>query len=122
MKRSFAYLMGADMIAQSNRRLGNDILKSNRELGDRFESISEAEIKSKDRVDITLEEYENMKNKINSLSYEVDKLRNILERIEAPIDKEIIPDSIKTCWCDDIRNNRHIFRVEFAIDNFDLMY
>ena len=120
MKMSIAHLLGADTIAQSNRELGNDIIRSNRELGERLDNISKAEIKSKDRVDISLEEYESMKTKIKSLSYEVDRLSSILEKIEVPLDKEIIPDSIQTCWCDDIRNNRHIFRVEFAIDNFDL--
>ena len=120
MKMSIAHLLGADTIAQSNRELGNDILRSNRELGERLDNISKAEIKSKDRVDISLEEYENMKNQIGSLSYEVNRLSNILKRIEVPLDKEIIPDSIQTCWCNDIRSNRHIFRVEFAIDHFDL--
>lgn len=117
---SIAHLLGADTIAQSNRELGNDFLRSNRELGEKFENIFKAEIKSKDRVDISLEEYENMKNQIGSLSYEVDRLSNILKRIEVPLDKEIIPDSIQTCWCTDIRNNRHIFRIEFAIDDFNL--
>lgn len=120
MKRNIAHLIGADMIAQSNRELGNDILRSNREFGEKLKSISDAEIKSKDRVDISLEEYEYMKNTIKSLSYEVDRLSNILNRIEAPLDKEIIPDSVQTYWCDDAIRFRRIFRVEFAIDNFDL--
>lgn len=122
MKKGLAYLLGMDTIAQSNRELGNDIIRSNRELGEKLKSISNAEIKSKDRVDISLEEYENMKNQIKSLSHEVDRLSSILERIEAPLDKAIIPDSIRTCWCNDIMNCRHIFRVEFAIDNFDLRH
>lgn len=120
MKRNLAYLMGADMIAQSNKILGNDILNANRELGEKLENISKAEIKSRDRVDITLEEYENMKNKIKSLSYEVDRLSRILERIDVPLDKEIIPDSIRTYWCDDALHCRHKFIVEFAVNNFDL--
>lgn len=120
MKKSVAYLLGADMIAQSNRELGNDIVRSNRELGEKLENISKAEIKSKDRIDISLEEYESMKSQIKSLSYTVDKLSSILERIEVPLDKEIIPDSIRTFWCDDSMNFRRIFRVEFAIDDFDL--
>ena len=116
MKRSFAHLMGADMIAQSNRELGNDILKSNKELGDRLKSISEAEIKSKNRVDIALEEYEYMKDKIKSLSYEVDRLSNILKRIEVPLDEKIIPDSIITYWCDNHADFKRKFRIEFEVD------
>lgn len=116
MKRSVAHLIGADMIAQSNRELGNDIIKSNRELGEKLQSIFNAEIKSKDRVDITLEEYEHMKNKIKSLSYEVDRLSDILGRIEVPFDEKIIPDSIVTYWCDNHADFKRKFRVEFEID------
>lgn len=120
MKKNLAYLMSAGMIAQSNAKLGNDICKSNRELGEKLESISKAEIKSKDRVNISLEEYEKMKNEIKSLSSEVYRLSRILERIDVPLDKKIIPDSIRTHWCDDAINFRHKFIVEFAIDDFNL--
>ena len=120
MRSSTAYLMGANMIAESNRELGRDIYRSNRELSCTLKNISDAEIESKDRVNISLKEYESMKDKISSLSYQVDRLCEILKRIEAPLDKNIIPDSIRTCWCDDW--NRRIFRVEFAIDEFDLRY
>ena len=116
MKRSFAHLMGADMIAQSNRELGNDIIKSNRELGERLQRISDDEIKSKNRVNISLEEYERMKHEIKSLSYESDRLRDILERIEVPLDKEIVPDSIRSYWCDDRAEFKRKFRIEFDID------
>lgn len=121
MKKNLAYLMSADMIAQSNAKLGNDILNANRELGKKLEDISNAEIRSKDRVDISLEEYEKMKNEIKSLSSEVYRLSRILERIDVPLDKEIIPDSIRTYWCDDAINFRHKFIVEFAVNDFDLI-
>lgn len=116
MKMSIAHLLGADTLAQSNRELGNDILRSNRELGEKLDNISKAEIKSKDRVDISLEEYENMKNQINSLSYEVDRLSSILKRIEVPLDEKIIPDSIVTYWCDNHSAFKRKFIVEFEID------
>lgn len=120
MKMSIAHLLGADMVAQSNRELGNNILRSNRELGEKLKSISDAEIKSKDRVDISLEEYESMKNQIESLSYKVDKLSSILERIEVPLDKEIVPNSIRSYWCDDIFDFKRKFRIEFDIDHWNL--
>lgn len=104
------------MIAQSNRELGNNIVRSNRELGETLKRISNVEIESKNRVDITLKEYEDMKTKIKSLSYEVDRLRDILERIEVPLDEKIIPDSIVTYWCDNHENFKRKFRVEFDID------
>lgn len=121
MKKSTAFLMGAEMFTQSYNRLGNNILNANRELGEKLETISNAEIKSKDRVDISLAEYEKMKSKIRALSYEVDRLTHILKRIEVPLDKEIIPDSIETYWSEDAVNRRHIFNVRFAVNDFDLM-
>ena len=120
-KRYRVQLFSADMIAQSNRGLGNDIRQSNRELGEKLESISNAEIKSKDRVNISLEEYEKMKTEIRSLSYEVDRLTHILKRIDVPLDKEIVPNSIETYWCEDAMNRRHIFTVRFAVNDSDLM-
>ena len=117
MKMSVTHLLGADMIAQSNRELGNDIIRSNRELGDKLKSISNAEIKSKDRVDIILEEYESMKTEIKDLRHQVNRLCAIFEKIEAPIDRDIIPESVHTWWCDDHINFRRIFRVEFAIND-----
>ena len=117
-------LLGMDAIAKSNRQLGDDIIYSNRELSRTLKDISDAEIKSKNRVDITLEEYENMKDENRSLSYEVARLRNILERIEVPLDKEIVLDSIRTYWSDDIWDfkGKRKFRIEFEIDHWNLRH
>lgn len=112
--------LGTDMIAKSNMQLGEDVLQANRELGRTLKDISDAEIKSKDRVDITLEEYENMKKQIRSLSYEVEKLSDILRRIEVPLDKEIVPDSIRSYWCDDALDFKRKFRIEFDIEHWNL--
>ena len=106
----------AILIARYNEFLASSVDRSCLELGEKFKSISREEIKSKDRVDITLEEYENMKREINSLKSEVKYLGSILEKIEAPLDKTIIPDSIRTYYCDDYMNYRRAFRIEFAID------
>lgn len=113
-------LLGTDNIVESNRQLSDDIWRANKQLSNTLQNISDADIKARDRVNITLEEYESMKNKISSLSYEVDRLRKILERIEAPLDKEIIPDSIRSYWCDDIRDFKRKFIVEFEIEHWNL--
>jgi hypothetical protein len=120
MTKAYAYLKGAQAVAKSNDRLADTIACSNRRLGEKLESISQAEIKSKDRVDITLEEYERMKSEIKRLTYENEGMREILGKIEAPLDKKIIPDSIRTWYCEDIMNCRNIFHVEFAIDEWDM--
>ena len=46
----------AASVARSNAELGAKISNSNRELGTTLEKISQAEIKSKDRVNIPMEE------------------------------------------------------------------
>lgn len=120
MNRNQAYLIGADMIVRSNRDLGNVIARSNREYAQKLEEISKAEIKSKDRVDITLEQYEAMKDEIESLTYEVERLRNILVRIDIPIHLNIIPDSIETSYCKDHLNYKRIFDIRFAVDEGEM--
>lgn len=120
MDRNLAYLIGADMIVQGNRDLGNVIAKSNREYAEKLEKISKAEIKSKDRVNITLEEYENMKKQIERLDYEVCRLQSILKKIEVPFELDIIPDSIETNYCTDHLNFRKIFNVRFAYNDWEV--
>lgn len=127
MNKKQAYLMGANMVAQSNRDvaqsnrdLGNLIAKSNKEYNEKLEEISKAEIKSKNRVDISLEEYETMKKQIEWLEYEVYRLQNIMKKIEIPYDLDIIPDSIETTYCDDHLNFRKIFNIRFAVDDFEI--
>lgn len=110
----------ACLIAIYNDVLSESIAKVSHDFGRKLESISEEEIKARDRVDIALEEYENMKLKIRSLESEVRYLCSILEKIEAPIDKKIIPDSIRTYYSDDYENFRRVFKVEFAIDGMEL--
>lgn len=117
---NMASFLGTDRIAKSNIQLGKDIIRAGREYGETLRDISEAEIKSKDRVDITLKEYERMKDEICSLSYENKRLRYILERIEAPLDKEIVPNSIRTYWCDSPFEFKRRYRIEFDIDNWNL--
>lgn len=120
MRKAYAYLIGANTIARSNDRLADTIDTSNRKLGERLESISQAEIKSKNRVDISLEEYENMKHTIEKLTFDNECMREVLNRIEAPLDKKIITDSIRTYYCEDPMNHRYVFNVEFAIDEWDM--
>ena len=117
MNRNLVYVIGANMIAQSNRDLGNVIAESNREHGRKLEEISKAEIKARDRVDITLEEYESMKNQIKWLDYEVHRLQSIFEKIQVPYELDIIPDSIETTYCTDHLNFRKIFNVRFAYND-----
>ena len=118
MNEKQVMLFAADMIANSNSELARNISDSNRELGKKLECISKEEIRSRDRVDITLEEYERLKSQIDRLTIEVDRLRSILEKINVPLDKDIIPDSIQTFYCLDPISLTTSFKISFAINEY----
>jgi HAMP domain-containing protein len=57
------------------------------------ENIAEKEIKARDRVNISLDEYERMKEEISSLQWEVNQMRNKMELFKEVIDLNIIQDT-----------------------------
>lgn len=65
----------------------NITAKSNKELGQKLESISQAEIKSKDRVDITLEEYLSMRKRIEELESQNSRMGVLINRIGIPFEE-----------------------------------
>lgn len=79
------------------------------------EKIAEKEIKARDRVDISLEEYENMKKEISELRSSNQFYETVFDRIEIPWDKQIVPDSIHTEWCDHPMDFRRTFKVTFDV-------
>lgn len=84
-----------------------------------LKSISEAEIKSKDRVDIPLEEYERLKNENKRLAERERTLMSVIEQLKIPADvlPYILPDSVKiyTCFDIDLWNEFQHYRIEFSI-------
>lgn len=93
--------------------------KSKAMLARKIESISQAEIKSKDRVDISLEEYERLKSEVKRLSERERALMSVIERFKIPADvlDYILPDSVKiyTCADMDFMNDLQHYRIEFSI-------
>lgn len=118
------------MFRRKDVSLANAIIQSNRELCERITSIQgdnyirhrdncdliKSEIRARDRVDISLEEYDRMQDTMTALRMENERLRTILEKIEVPLDKPIIPGSIQTMYCQDPTNFKRKFRIEFEID------
>ena len=104
----------------SSEEVARSIAVAYRDLGEKLKMISEEEIRARNRVNLSVNEYEHMKHRIASLESEVDYLRSILEKIEAPLDKNIIPDSIRTYYSDGLWDCKRVFRVEFAIENWEL--
>lgn len=85
-------------------------------------NIFESEEKNKNRVDISLSEYEELKNKAENISFalqnKIDYLTRIIERLGIPIEMSDIvnTDSIRTIYDDDVLTNKRRYRIEFTVD------
>lgn len=77
------------------------------------ECISENEIKARNRVDISLEEYEEMKCKISDLKWENNNLRELFKDFKDLVKLDVIPDSIEYLFTEDIDYGVGKCRVEF---------
>ena len=99
-------------------RLGKSIEKSSKTLADSIIEANKNDVKARDRVDITLEEYERLKNENRLLNEEVTRLRMILSDIRIPVNiwKRIKLDTIKTSVCHEIREFVDRFCIEFDVD------
>ena len=91
--------------------------KALREHDDTLKSISDAEIKSKDRVDISLEEYDRLKKQLTILLNENFSLKTTLTGIGIPLEvlADVIPNSIKVQRCEDCIGFETSYRVTFSV-------
>ena len=63
-RKDYINTYNTNKLVESNEMLGNKIVSSNRELINTFKAISAAELREKNRVDISLSEYESMKEEL----------------------------------------------------------
>ena len=77
------------------------------------ELIAEKQIRVKDRVDISLEEYEKMKSEISRLEYEKQELLKYLGYFKQFIRYDIVPDSIISFVDGNMINPYKRCRIEF---------
>lgn len=98
--------------------VARSIRESNKTLADSIMEANKDDIKARDRVDITLEEYERLKEENRRLNEEVTRLRKILSDIRIPVNiwKRIRLDTIKTSVCHNIRDFIDTFRIEFDVE------
>lgn len=70
------------------------------------EKLAEREIKARDRVDISLKEYEEIKNKIKDLQEEIAQMKYILSNFGGVENLNIIPNTTEVRFsdCYDILN------------------
>ena len=92
--------------------------RSNKELGKKLEDISKAEIKSNDRVDITLEEYLTMRKRIETLESKISRMSKLVIQLGIPAEviDSIKTDSIRVVHNDDIRDFVRHYHIEFDVD------
>ena len=96
----------------------NIVANSNKKLGEKLESISEKEIKSKDRVDISLEEYTQTKKRLETLERANREMHMLLHDIGIPVEVigSVEHSSINVTHCDDICDFKRKYRIEFDVD------
>jgi hypothetical protein len=89
-------------------------------LGDKLESISNAEIKSKDRVDITLAEYEKLKNDVRKYEERSRRMGSMIMRLGIPYEVIDLIDtgSIEVRTCEDPMNFKRHYEIKFTADDF----
>ena len=81
---------------------------------------SQADIKARDRVDISLSEYEALKDENRELKRMVDQLSDVLKMIDFPIEilRKVRPETIEKSYSDDHIRFRTRYRIEFDVDRF----
>ena len=96
------------------------IARSQEEFGEKLESISQAEIKSKDRVDIPLEEYEKLKSDLRMYEKKSRRLEAIITNLGIPYDviESIDTNTIAVETCDDPMHFVTHYRVRFIVDKY----
>ena len=87
--------------------------------GNKLQTISDAEIKSKDRVDITLKEYDELRNNVRRYEERCRKMGSMIMQMGIPYEviEHIIPGSIDVTTCDDPFNFKRRYRVEFDVED-----
>ena len=102
----------------SNKDLSSSIKDSSETLAKSITEASKDEIKARDRVDITLEEYERLKEENKLLQMKVKDLYMILDSFRFPVNlyKRVKVDTIKTSVCHNVRDFIDTFRIEFDVD------
>lgn len=96
----------------------NIAAKSSDKLGEKLEAISKAEIKSKDRVDISLDEYQRMRNRIQELERKNSQRDKLIVQLGIPCEviDAIKTDTIDVVHCDDIRDFTRHYKIAFDVD------
>lgn len=104
-----------------------EVAASNRKMAETISQTSQDEIQARDRVDITLREYESMKSRIANLESENNWFKTVLGKIEFPLvsclsENFVVPKNIQVSWSDsiDFFNMKRRYHILFEIAEEDL--
>lgn len=97
-----------------------ELAKSNEMLAEKIEAATKADIEARNRVDISLEEYNTMKNDIRKLEVENGRLKTLLEKINFPFSLNVVPDTISTRYCHDAMDFMVNVEIRFKVNDLDL--
>lgn len=107
--------MGLEMTRNEISRLRNEMRETKNEL-----------LNNKDRVDISLKEYEELKRVNKDLLVRLNQAERILGMLDIPADmiQHIDPDSVKTYFAEAFDPNnifvrKRRFRIEFNVEEYD---
>lgn len=95
-----------------------EIARATRELGRTMKSISEADIKSKDRVDIPLSEYLEIKETIRKQESELRSLYCTFRQLGIPkeVVDGIVPNSVQVYTNNDLKDFITHYMIKFDFD------
>lgn len=102
--------------AHEDNKSANEISKLNRTISE----TSQADIKARDRVDISLEEYRKITEENKRLDMTVTRLMMALENLGIPVEvaRRIVPGTIDVSVCHDVREFKDRFRIEFDVERW----
>lgn len=84
-----------------------------------LQSNTNDKIRSKDRINISLAEYNSMKQDLDMLRTKVSELACIIDGSKIPVNPDVIPTNVRTCWIVDPIELKRTYRVEFDLTEWD---
>lgn len=116
----FAFTALIQHMCERDERITKELKSTGKSITDSIANATEADIKARDRVNISLVEYKSLIHRIKELEWENRVCRTMLDKIKIPYTENIDPDSVEVLYTDLIGNpldfTRKIrYRIEFDI-------
>ncbi len=102
--------------AESDERIRIQNARNHEELMKTINETTDKEIKARNRVDISLDEYNAMKEHIRLLSRENDSIKAILDKFNIPFELPIDPSTIEIIACEDRCGFKTKYSICFDVD------